>query len=81
MYFLQENQSKDLSYFGSLQSNSSQDPSLLWNSQSVFDASEFESSFGYKIPFSTVDINNITVRDNGIFRRKTITVYANHSSV
>lgn len=81
MYFLEDNRSNDLSYFGSLQSNNSQDPSFTTNSQSVFNTSEFQTSFGYKPTFSATDVKNITMRDNGIFRRKTITVAVSNGSL
>lgn len=79
VYFLQEKKSQDLSYVGYLNSSTGSD--LSQKGKTTYDSQEFENSFGFKPAFTKSSVKKVLLRENSVFRRKTIVVKDGDSKV
>jgi hypothetical protein len=80
IYFIQDNKSNDLSYFGLINSTSQNDPSFTSTVES-YSPSEFATMFGYEPAFTASSVKNISIRQSSVFKRKSLTVSTTQEKV
>lgn len=79
IYFLEERKTNQLSYVGYLNSTDNKDPTL--KGTTAYDPQEFQDNFGFQAPFSKNAVRTVFLRENSVFRRKTIVVRDGNSKV
>lgn len=57
---------------GYIHSNTGQDPTL--KGPTTYDPQEFQDSYGFKPPFTKDAVKRAVLRENAVFRRKTLVV-------
>ena len=72
VYFLQEKKTQKLSYVGYTQSDENVDQTK--KGDAAYEPEEFVKAFGFRPSFSRTSVKKVTLRENSIFRRKTLRV-------
>ena len=79
VYFLKEKKTQKLTYVGYVESDDNVEQAK--KGDTTYQPEEFVKAFGFRPPFARTAVKKATLRENSIFRRKTLRVSHEHNRI